>query len=149
MVSLILLLNECTYLISAYFTSSFVCAVFVLLSLFTKIRAAVRNVLLWICTCENVQYVPLLYIQQGLIKSPGYYLFAIFTAPALVMPPEIHTDEGRRAVVFSAGFWRAADRDALRADHLKTVWRLLLVQRHGVPIKSQIPQTAWQRWGES
>lgn len=32
------------------------------------------------------------------------YIFCIFIAPALVVSPEVYTDQGRDAVVFSAGF---------------------------------------------
>lgn len=73
------------------------------------------------------------------------YLFYIFTAPALVVSPEVHADQGRGAVMFPAGFWRAADRDALRSDHLNPLWRLLLIQRDGAAIKPHISQTTWWR----
>lgn len=73
------------------------------------------------------------------------YLFCIFTAPALVVSPEVHADQGRGAVMFPAGFWRAADGDALRSDHLKALWRLLPIQRDGAAIKPHISQTAWWR----
>lgn len=73
------------------------------------------------------------------------YLFCIFTAPALMVSPEVHANQGRGAVVFSAGFWRAADGDTLWSDHLEPIWWLLLTQKEGAAVKPQISQTAWWR----
>lgn len=70
------------------------------------------------------------------------YLFFIFTAPALVVSPEVYADQRRGAVMFLAGLWRAADGDALGGDHLKPLWWLLPIQGNGAAIKPQISQTA-------
>lgn len=87
----------------------------------------------------------------GVINMLGY-LFCIFTAPALMVSPEVHAHQGRGAVVFSAGFWRAADGDTLWSDHLEPIWRLLQTKKEGLAVKPQISQTAWwwerQREGE-
>lgn len=63
-----------------------------------------------------------------------------------MLSPEVHTDQRRRAVMFPAGIWGAADRDTLRSDHLKPLWRLLSVQGDGAAIKPHVSQTAWWRW---
>lgn len=96
---------------------------------------------MWICTERAC-------ILRAVINMLGY-LFCIFTAPALMVSPEVEAHQRRRAVVLPAGFWRAADGNTLRSDHLEPVWRLLPTQRDGAAIKPQIAQTAWRQKRES
>lgn len=64
-----------------------------------------------------------------------------------MVSPEVDADQRRGAVMFPAGLWRAADRDALGRDHLKPLWRLLPIQGDGAAIKPQISQTACREKG--
>lgn len=60
-----------------------------------------------------------------------------------MVSPEVNADQRRGALVFPAGLRRAAGGDALCSDHLQPVCSLLLIQRDGVPVESQISHTAW------
>lgn len=80
----------------------------------------------------------------------GYHVcVAFFTSPALVLSPEVNADQRRGALVFPAGLRRAAGGDALRSHHLQPLRVLLLVQRDGVPVESQISHAAWTQEGDT
>lgn len=61
------------------------------------------------------------------------------------MSPEVHTDQGRGAMMSPAGIWGAANGDALRSDHLKPLWSLLQIQGDRAAVKPYISQTTWYR----
>lgn len=124
------------YCASVWVLRSFLNTICKLSASFITSKAVVCSPCLWTYVCRTCLCT--------VINFLGY-LFCIFTAPALVVSPEVHADQGRGAAMFPAGFWRAADGDALRSDHLKPLWRLLPIQRDGAAIKPHISQTTWWR----
>lgn len=89
-------------------------------------------------------------IIPDVVSCFGYHVCAAcFMSPALVVSPEVNADQRRGALVFLAGLRRAAGGDALRSHHLQPLRVLLLIQRNGVPVESQISHAAWTQEGDT